>query len=84
MGGRKDFRGDLPDDAALEVALRAKWLRRPAGSTAPDTVATARVVRHTVKQVLMLYREEYVNFNARHFHKKLKEEHGIGVQLIYD
>jgi transposase len=36
-----------------------------------------RVPLQTVKQVLRLYREEYMDFNVRHFHEKLKEEHGI-------
>lgn len=36
-----------------------------------------RVPLHTVKQVLRLYREEYMDFNMRHFHEKLKAEHRI-------
>jgi transposase len=36
-----------------------------------------RVPLETVRQVLKLYREGYPEFNVRHFHEKLKEEHGI-------
>jgi len=36
-----------------------------------------RVPLSTVKQVLRLYREEYMDFNVRHFHEKLQAEHGI-------
>jgi len=34
-----------------------------------------------VERVLQLYREKYFDFNVRHFHEKLVEEHGI--QLSY-
>jgi len=35
----------------------------------------------TVEKVLQLYQERYHDFNVRHFHEKLREEHGI--QLSY-
>ena len=31
----------------------------------------------TAEQVLSLYREKYFDFSVRHFHEKLREEHGI-------
>ena len=40
-----------------------------------------RVPVKTVEKVLRLYREEYFDFNVRHFHEKLMEQHGI--QLSY-
>jgi transposase len=40
-----------------------------------------RVPMETAEQVLRLYREKYFDFNVRHFHEKLAEEHGI--QLSY-
>jgi hypothetical protein len=40
-----------------------------------------RVPLATVEKVLLLYREQYFDFNVRHFHEKLVEEHGI--QLSY-
>lgn len=40
-----------------------------------------RVPLATVEQALALYREQYFDFNVRHFHEKLREEHGI--QLSY-
>jgi len=36
-----------------------------------------RVAVEVVEKVLELYREQYFDFNVRHFHEKLKEEHGI-------
>lgn len=36
-----------------------------------------RVPMATAERVLRLYREEYRDFNVRHFHEKLGEEHGI-------
>jgi transposase len=40
-----------------------------------------RVPLVQVEQVLHLYREQYFDFNVRHFHEKLHEQHGI--QLSY-
>lgn len=40
-----------------------------------------RVPLATVETVLRLFRETYYDLNMRHFHEKLKEEHGI--QLSY-
>jgi transposase len=37
-----------------------------------------RVAVEILEQVLQLYREKYFDFNVRHFHEKLVEEHGIG------
>ena len=36
-----------------------------------------RVPVKELEQVLELYREKYSDFNVRHFHEKLREEHGI-------
>ena len=36
-----------------------------------------RVPVEVVEAVLRLYQERYPNFNVRHFHEKLREEHGI-------
>ena len=36
-----------------------------------------RVPMATAEKVLQLYREQYFDFNVRHFHEKLGEEHGI-------
>jgi transposase len=40
-----------------------------------------RVPVEQVERVLALYRQTYYDFNVRHFHEKLREEHGI--QLSY-
>jgi transposase len=36
-----------------------------------------RVPVEQLEQVLQLYREKYFDFNVRHFHEKLREQHGI-------
>jgi transposase len=36
-----------------------------------------RVPMETVEKVLLLYREEYADYNVLHFHEKLVEEHGV-------
>ena len=36
-----------------------------------------RVPVQELEKVLALYREQYSDFNVRHFHEKLSEEHGI-------
>lgn len=42
-----------------------------------------RVPMETAEQVLRLYREKYFDFNVRHFHEKLREEHGIPLSYTW-
>src|SRR5436190_245147 len=42
-----------------------------------------RVPVKMVEQVLELYREKYFDFNVRHFHEKLVEEHGIKLSYTW-
>ena len=42
-----------------------------------------RVPLATVERVLLLYREQYFDFNVRHYHEKLVEEHGIQLSYTY-
>lgn len=42
-----------------------------------------RVPLKTVEKVLELYREEYFDFNVKHFHEKLKENHGIELSYTW-
>ena len=37
----------------------------------------------TLEKVLHLYREKYFDFNVRHFHEKLVEEHGIRISYTW-
>ena len=39
--------------------------------------SSRRVPYETVERVLKLYREDYFDFNVKHFHEKLVEDHGI-------
>jgi transposase len=47
-------------------------LDRRRGRPSPKRMAVA-----TVEEVLRLYREVYFDFNVRHFHQKLRQEHGL-------
>ena len=42
-----------------------------------------RVPLATVEQVLTLYREKYFDLNVRHFHEKLREEHGLELSYTW-
>lgn len=42
-----------------------------------------RVPLQTVEEVLGLYQERYHDFNVRHFHEKLREEHGIRLSYTW-
>jgi transposase len=42
-----------------------------------------RVPMETVEKVLMLYRTTYFDFNVRHFHEKLREEHDIELSYTW-
>src|SRR5260370_25095417 len=37
----------------------------------------------TAEKVLQLYREQYFDFNVRHFHEKLRDEHGIALSYSW-
>ena len=42
-----------------------------------------RVPFAQVEKVLVLYREKYFDLNIRHFHEKLREQHGIGLSYTW-
>jgi hypothetical protein len=42
-----------------------------------------RVPLATVEEVLRLYQEQYFDFNVRHFHEKLVEEHKIRLSYTW-
>lgn len=42
-----------------------------------------RIPVETVEKVLQLYSEQYFDFNVRHFHEKLREEHGIELSYTW-
>src|SRR4030081_2383372 len=42
-----------------------------------------RVPLETVETLLRLYQEQYFDFNVRHFHEKLVEEHGIKLRSTW-
>ena len=53
------------------------WDRRH-GRPSPRRLPLAEVER-----VLALYRENYFDFNVRHFHEKLRDEHGIALSYTW-
>src|SRR5271157_2985775 len=42
-----------------------------------------RVSLKIAEKVLQLYREKYFDFNGRHFHQKLSEEHGVRISYTW-
>jgi transposase len=42
-----------------------------------------RIAMKTAEKVLRLYREKYFDFNVRHFHEKLAEEHGLQISYTW-
>ena len=42
-----------------------------------------RIPVETVEEVLRLYREEYFDFNVKHFHEKLEEKHSIKLSYTW-
>jgi transposase len=42
-----------------------------------------RIALKTAEKVLQLYREKYFDFNVRHFHEKLGEEHGVQISYTW-
>src|ERR1700739_624293 len=53
-------------------------LDRRLGKPSPKRVPLA-----LVEQVLSLYRERYFDLNVRHFHEKLRDEHGIDLSYTW-
>ena len=53
-------------------------LDRRRGKPSPKRVPVA-----TVEQVLGLYREKYFDLNVRHYHEKLREQHGIKLSYTW-
>lgn len=53
-------------------------LDRRRGKPSPKRVAVA-----LVEQVLGLYRDQYFDLNVRHFHEKLREQHGIKLSYTW-
>src|SRR5712692_5215333 len=51
---------------------------RRRGRPSPKRLPLARV-----EEVLRLYQEKYFDFNVRHFHEKLREEHGIELSYTW-
>src|SRR3982074_2886695 len=47
------------------------------------TPSPKRVGLETVETVLRLYQEQYFDFNVRHFHEKLRAEHGIKLSYTW-
>jgi len=45
--------------------------------------SSRRVPLELAERVLALYREKYFDFNVRHFHEKLREQHGIRLSYTW-
>jgi hypothetical protein len=77
VGGGRDNRGLRPDHEAAAKryqkggydGLYDRRKRRPS----PKRTALK------IAEKVQLYREKYFDFNVRHFHEKLAEEHGVQI-----
>ena len=58
--------------ARMERYGETALMDRRRGKPSPKRVAVK-----TIEKVLALYREKYFDFNVKHFHQKLRSEHGI-------
>ena len=58
-------------------------LRRPFPPPQGGARARKRIAMKTAEKVLQLYREKYFDFNVRHFHEKLGEEHGVQISYTW-
>ena len=82
VGGSRDHRRLRPDHEAVAGArpeggydgLYDRRKRRP---------SPRRIALKTAERVLQLYREKYFDFNVRHFHEKLSEEHGVQISYTW-
>ena len=45
--------------------------------------ASHRIPLKTIEEVFRLYQEQYRDFNVRHFHEKLREQHGIEISYTW-
>ena len=62
----------------LRKARVCRFVRPPQATAEPKRMAVK-----TLEKVLQLYREKYFDFNVRHFHEKLVEEHGIEISYTW-
>ena len=60
-----------------KLGYDGRWDRR-CGRPSPR-----RVPLELAERVLALYREKYFDFNVRHFHEKLREQHGISLSYTW-
>src|SRR6267378_1369517 len=85
-GTRSDSAGPEQADYVLGSGTYRAHQSAPLAAAVPalPAIGVWRAVRPpkrvpwaVVEQVLSLYREKYFDFSVRHFHEKLREEHGI-------
>ena len=82
MAGSRDHRDQRPADEAVRSRYEQYGydglFDRRRGKPSPR-----RVPLGTVEKVLGLYQEKYFDFNVRHFHEKLREEHGLRLSYTW-
>src|SRR5215831_4653027 len=82
VGGGRDHRRHRSDDAALARTIERAWLLRLSAS-AEEQAERKACALETAQEVLRLYQESYYDLNIRHFHEKLREEHGIELSYTW-
>ncbi|MEO7165308.1 MAG: ISNCY family transposase [Bdellovibrionia bacterium] len=70
----------------LQLSSRqVRRIRKRFENAGPAGLLDKRILRHswnkvperTIQKVLQLYREEYFDYNVKHFHEKLQSEHNV-------
>jgi hypothetical protein len=74
-------------DAAEIIGVTDRTMRRGREGLATDRrkrrPSERRVPLALVEEVLRLYQETYFDLNIRHFHEKLREEHGVALSYTW-
>ena len=82
VGGGGDHRGKRPDDAAVAGTAGGRRLFGSGGPAQGQSQRTACSAEDSRRDA-GLYREQYSDFNVRHFHEKLREQHGIDISYTW-
>ena len=59
------------------------WSVDPVASRSHTPRENPLFIDRKAEKVLQLYREKYFDFNVRHFHEKLGEEHGVQISYTW-
>lgn len=82
VGSGRDYRRQRPNDTPLAGAFRTGG-HSGLADRRKGKRASHRVALETVEEVFRLYQEQYRDFDVRHFHEKLRDEHQIEISYTW-